>query len=224
MHLGCCAAASTAASLSLSVLLLLKARRLPLGRDPHWRTVPCAQSAWQLRQHHILARIQSTQHIRGDAHPGLGFWAVQVGGMVVSFVPHLGAAVDVEAHVVVLQLWHTPGGLLHPLNLLQRTELARGQVGKLAIPEQVHRRKAARQDVHHSHSHELAINPVLHVEAAIATEVRDRGPWRAAAAAPCCRRGWGGLGWRQRRVNEEVAVALARHLFRIIPMLLHLIL
>eukprot|EP00983_Pelagomonas_calceolata_P072327 1151673-Pelagomonas_calceolata.AAC.7 len=67
------------------------------------------------------------------------------------------------------------------------------------------------------------INPVLHVEAAIATEVRDRGPWRAAAAAPCCRRGWGGLGWRQRRVNEEVAVALARHLFRIIPMLLHLI-
>ena len=40
-----------------------------------------------------------------NGHPGVGFRAGYKGRHILALVSHLGAGVDVEAHVVVLQLW-----------------------------------------------------------------------------------------------------------------------
>ena len=57
-------------------------------------------------------------------NPAQSLWAQQIRGMVVCLVLHLVAAVDVEAHVVVMQGRAVTCGLLHPLCLLQGRELA----------------------------------------------------------------------------------------------------
>lgn len=62
----------------------------------------------------------------------------------------------IEAHVVKFEACAMLLRLLHPLNLLQRTDSAQRQVSQVWIPEKVFAGEAVGQDVDDTHSYQDA--------------------------------------------------------------------
>ena len=75
--------------------------------------------------------------------------------MVVCLVAHLVAAVDVKAHVVVVQGRAGLRSPLYPFCLLQCRELARCQFSIVTVPEEVLTGQGMWQDIQHTHCYEL---------------------------------------------------------------------
>jgi hypothetical protein len=67
---------------------------------------------------------------------------------------HLGTIVYVEPEVVVVERGTRSLHVLHPLDLLERRELAQRERGQVGVPEEILAAQAVGQDVHHAHGHQ----------------------------------------------------------------------